>query len=532
VTIRLLVVCALACAAGLNAQNSAGELRDRARQAEKKGNVVEAYLLYAQAAAIDPKDRTAWGRSLALRTQAALKANVLPAGAMVDGDSEAGAEPLEALPEKDVQDAIELRPPVRLRPKDDKRSFNLQGDSRALWEQVGKAYGIDVIFDSDYQGITPIRFRMEHVDALEALGALEMATASFLVPVNERMALVARETNQKRQELEHTIAVSVPIPTPVTLPEAQELARSVQQLMDIQKFGIDSVRRIVVVKDRVSKVIPALAVLEQLLHHRPEVALEVEFLEVIENSALDYGLRLPTSFGLAWFGRLFNMQSTPSIPEGFTNLMSFGGGRTLFGLGVASAEVFASFSKGSTRTLIRTEVRSSDGQPATFHVGDKYPILTTGYFGPTGSTGGEVFTPPPAFNFEDLGVVLKITPKVHGWDEMSLDVEGEYKVLTGEALNGIPIIANRKFQSRARVRTGEWALLAGLVRTSEARAITGIAGLSQIPALGVLFRQNNHTKDSGQTLLVIKPRLLSAPLSEVEIRTLLTGTETRPRLGL
>jgi type II secretory pathway component GspD/PulD (secretin) len=296
--------------------------------------------------------------------------------------------------------------------------------------------------------------------------------------------------------------------------------------MDIQKFGIDSVRRIVVIKDRITRVIPALAVLRQLLHHRPEVRIEVEFVEVIENSALDYGLRLPTSFGVAWLGKLFNLPSVPTIPEGFTNFVTFGGGKTLFGIGVAGAEMFANFSKGSTRTLLTAELRSVDGQPAQFHVGDKYPILTTGYFGTT--TGrGEVHAPPPAFNFEDLGVVVKVTPKVHGWDEMSLEVDAEYKVLTGEALNGIPIIANRKFASRARVRSGEWAILAGLVRASEARVITGMAGLAQLPAIGALFRRNTTAKDSGHTLFIIKPRLLSPPLSEVITRPLWTGTETR-----
>jgi general secretion pathway protein D len=105
-------------------------------------------------------------------------------------------------------------------------------------------------------------------------------------------------------------------------------------------------------------------------------------------------------------------------------------------------------------------------------------------------------------------------------------------VLTGQALNGIPVIANRKLVSQARVRPGEYAVLAGLVRASEARVITGIAGLAQMPALGALFRRNSKTKESGETLFVIKPRLLSPPLSEVLTPPLWTGSETKPRLAL
>jgi Flp pilus assembly secretin CpaC len=453
----------------------------------------------------------------------------MPSGAQVNGNSSGDQPQLDPLSPEDIEETRQLRPPIRLDPNQEKREFTLSGDSRALWEQVSKAFGLEVIFDSDYQPVSNLRFRIGAVGAEEALRDLELATASFLVPVSERMILVARESQQKRQELEQTIAVSVPIPTPVTLQEAQEIARTVQQLMELQKFGIDSARRIVVMRDRITKVVPALAVLRQLLHHRPELEIEMEFLEVIQNSTLDYGLALPTSFPLTWLGNFLPFKTF--IPQGYTNFATFGGGASLFGIGISSAEAFARFSNAATRTLIRTELRTSDGQAAQFHMGDKYPVMTTGYFGPT-EEGQEVFRPPPVFNFEDLGVLIKVTPKVHGWGDITLDVDAEYKVLTGQALNGIPVIANRKLVSQARVRPGEYAVLAGLVRASEARVITGMAGLAQIPALGVLFRQNNKSKESGETLFVIKPRLLSPPLSEVLTPPLWTGSETKPRLAL
>ena len=71
-------------------------------------------------------------------------------------------------------------------------------------------------------------------------------------------------------------------------------------------------------------------------------------------------------------------------------------------------------------------------------------------------------------------------------------------------------------------------MVAGLVRTSQLKAISGLVGLSQIPYLGALFRQNTREQESGQTLLVLKPRLVRLPASAFLNRPIWTGTETKP----
>jgi type II secretory pathway component GspD/PulD (secretin) len=163
-----------------------------------------------------------------------------------------------------------------------------------------------------------------------------------------------------------------------------------------------------------------------------------------------------------------------------------------------------------------------DGQPATFHVGEKYPIMTSGYFGNT-SGSGTVYTPPPTINFEDLGLVIKLTPHVIGLDAVTLDLDAEFKLLGATSANGIPVVQNTQYQSKVEIATGEWAVLAGLMTAQEAKVITGLPLISRIPFL----RNTTITKDQGATLIVLKPHVTIAPPSETPAWRAWTGSETR-----
>lgn len=425
-----------------------------------------------------------------------------------------------------------LLPPTRLqiveKIRDTPHDFDLRGNSRRLWEEVAKSYGFEVVFDGDYQALDNLRFTMRGTRFTEAMAALEAATASFLVPVSGKMGLVARDTPQKRQELEQQMAVSAPLPEPVAVQEAQELARGVQQLMEVQKFSIDSAQRLAVLRGPASKVIPALVLFRQLLQPKADVVVDVDFVQVSETAERQIGLTLPISTVLSWLVK--PAVSGSNTATSVLNLGQLAWKNTFLSLAVGSADAIGQFSNREGRTLLRSQIRGTSGQPATIHVGDRYPVMTNGYFGTT--TGvGNVYTPPPTVNFEDLGLVLKLTPLVHDSRELSLAIEAEFKVLTGEALNGIPVISSRKFVTGCRLQNGEWAVVAGLIRASETRALTGVAGLSTLPVLGRLFRRVDTTKDKGEVLLILRPRIVTrAPIDGLaSVDRFWTGSEGRPR---
>ena len=525
----LRTICLFLCAVSIViADDSAYNLYKTGRILEKAGEYTRAFVYYSQAAALAPGNKVYRGRAEALQSRAL--ANPVIPDSTGDLDLDDGTEDSavgDTISDRDLREAREMLPPPRLNGKPGKQSFDLNDDPRKLFESIGKSFGIAVIFDLEYPAAAEkkIRYRVDDVTYSEALRILEIATNSFAVVRNPLLILVAKDVPQKRVELEQNVSLIVPLPETVSAQEVQELARSVQQAMEIQKFQVDNTRKLAIMRDRVSKVGPAQELFSQLLFHRPMVAIEVEMVSFNRNGTSNYGMNLQDKAALVDFGRIWN--SNPPTPA--ANTVTFGGGKTYTGVGITSADIFATMTKAWGQSLMKSELMSVDGQPATFHVGDRFPILTSGYYGTvTGNKGNGIsYTPPPSFQFEDLGVSIKVTPHVHGADEMSLDIEAEFKVLSGTALNNIPIISNRRFNSKVRIRNGEWAVMAGLAMQTDSASIGGPWGLSSIPLLGRLFRNNNRSVDENETMLVLKPRLLSLPASEQPVRQFYVGSESR-----
>jgi general secretion pathway protein D len=506
---------------------TAEQLFEQAQKAERSGQLVNAYVLYAEAAAANPNNLIYWQHAQALRPTASLMSVGQPKLLDVAPDlaSDLASDQIDPslfgrITDQDLEQTRKPLAPVRLKAVPGRNDFDFTGDSKSLWEQLAAALHLRIVFETQYQPTRSLRFQVTDVDYRDALRALEAATSSFLVPVSDQLIFVANDTAQKRTDFERTVAIVVPFTETISVQEIQEVATSVRGTLDIQKLMVDTQRHLILIRDRVAKVRLAQKLLEDLMRPRAQVAIEVEILTTDRSSSLNYGLSLPTAFPLVNFPMKSNLLNV--IPSGFTTFMGFGGGASLLGLGVTSASLFATVSKSNSSTVMQSEIVALDGQASTMHIGDKYPIMTNGYFGAATGTG-QVYTPPPTFNFEDLGLVLKVTPRVHGTEEVSLDISAEFKLLGAGSFNGIPVVSSRKYESKVTLTNGEWAVLAGLMTASESRTIGGIPLLSSIP----LLRNNSTNVDEGQTLIVLKPHLLVEPPTETPTWRAWVGTETR-----
>lgn len=528
---------ALLLAAVLGAQDmdgpSAWEVYQEGRAAEKAGHIAEAYLLYMQASAMDPQNRTYWLRGQTLESRALQEVKPTPIPPAPGGalaQAEAPPERFESPTPADWMEVRQLAPPAELTAPSGTSDFDLTGDYKKLFEQLAKAYGLDCIFDPDYLPGKEFRFRVKDVDFRLAMHALEMATDSFVIPLTPKLFMVAKDTAQKRTQLEPVEAVEIRLPETRSSQDFSALIAAVQQSMGLEKVSWDTQTNTVIIRDKVSKVVPAQALFEQLMHPSAQIMIEMQFLTVSRDDTITYGVDFPINFSItpltSWLG------NTPSFPSGIVGLLGFGAGKSLFGIGIMTPSMVAQMTKNTSQVLFDTQLRALDGQPASLHMGQRYPILTSGYFGTQGAANATTqpgtYIPTPSFSFEDLGLTLKVTPTVHDLDTVTLDIDAQYKVLAGTALNGIPVIGSQALKSQTSLRWGEWAMVAGLLDTSDTRTISGIPVLANIPLLGPLTSTHEHDRNDQEVLILLRPQLLSLPPTQYIRRAIDLGPDQRP----
>ena len=110
----------------------------------------------------------------------------------------------------------------------------------------------------------------------------------------------------------------------------------------------------------------------------------------------------------------------------------------------------------------------------------------------------------PASEYVDLGLKISATPRLHPGDEVTLRLQFEISALTGQDVNGIPIIGNRIIEQMVRLRENQTSVLAGMIQSSERRGILGWPGTA---TAGILGRRDTSEADT-ELLIAITPRQL------------------------
>jgi len=164
------------------------------------------------------------------------------------------------------------------------------------------------------------------------------------------------------------------------------------------------------------------------------------------------------------------------------------------------------------QSLTHIEVVSSpqlmvlNNQAATLQVGDRVPIVTQQAQQTTSDTAPII----NSIEYEDTGVILKVTPRVNRGGMVMMDISQEVSQVSDTSASPVPspTIQERKINSSVAVQDGETVVLGGLISDSRTRGKTGIPFLQSIPVLGNLFRDTSDNTTRTELMVLITPHVV------------------------
>jgi general secretion pathway protein D len=180
---------------------------------------------------------------------------------------------------------------------------------------------------------------------------------------------------------------------------------------------------------------------------------------------------------------------------------------------------------GDARLVASPNVRVLSGETGEVNIGEKISTTQSQLSLPTTGTTGTASASSllggvgqTSFSYEDVGVKIKVEPRVHHNGEITLKINSLVTTLKSGSTPGRPDLGKREIITSARLRDGETAIFGGLLKDEEQKSLQGIWGLADIPLIGRLTGNTRNSKAKTDVILTIRAVLVRKPvLTELDL---------------
>ncbi|MBN2206079.1 MAG: hypothetical protein JW742_01625 [Candidatus Aminicenantes bacterium] len=400
--------------------------------------------------------------------------------------------------------AVDLwEPPVKLAfgPGQLDLKFN-EAQLKDIFLALGKESGVNVVYDEQYKDV-PLTVDLSGRTHEEALKYLCMASRNFYRPVDARTVIIVPDNPMKRLQYEEN-AIKIFYLSNVVAQDVQNgLLAMLRSSYKTPNIIADKTLNSLTIRDT-----PAVIQLaEQLIRRwdkaKPEVWVDLEILEVSRTNLNKLGVELSAGYGTV----RYNEGEASAEETGWTKLRNFDPTASAnLDISVPSAVIHFLETNADTKIIAQPRLRGLAEEEMKFVVGQKVPVIKT-TFQPV-AAGGVSSQPLTNFDYQDVGIDIKVKPHVHAEKEVTLELELKITSLAGTGYADIPIINTREIKNTFRLKEGEANLLAGLLRDEERTSVRGIPYLSSIPILGRLFGSTQIQAEQTDVVLTITPHII------------------------
>lgn len=196
---------------------------------------------------------------------------------------------------------------------------------------------------------------------------------------------------------------------------------------------------------------------------------------------------------------------------------------------------------GTLRVLSSPKISVLNNQASVLKVVDNKVYFSITVTPGTAATATVAATSPTYstnINTVPIGFLMSVVPQISESSEVTLNLRPTISRITGYAIdpnpvlaqnnlvNRIPEVQTREMESVLRVRSGDIAILGGLMQDTRDNNSDEVPGLNRLPGLGDLFKYRNDSSRKSELVIFLRPTVLIDPSLEGDFKEFRSSVPT------
>jgi general secretion pathway protein D len=397
-----------------------------------------------------------------------------------------------------------------------------------IYRALGNAYGINILFDQAVKD-DRIAIELRDVTAQQALERVMQAANHFYKVLDEKTIIVVPDNPQARRDYEDLVIRTFYLSNG----DAEQVTNVIRTMLEARNVFPLKALNAITIRDTADKVRIAEKIIEANDKAKAEVVVAVELVQLDLNKIRDIGLSIsgPSSAAASPF-TIVDGKVVPFTGGTLADIARVIGSMSDIRDNVSFTIPQASYSLlktlGNSELLANPELRISEGEKATLHIGQQIPVPVSSFT--TISTGGtNPYQPSVSFNYRDIGIKVNMEPRVHHNREVTLkltvEVSNQGDPVSVEGFLPQPTFSTRTIESTIRLKDGETNFLAGLIQDTTINSSTKTPFLGDIPFLGRLFTRTREENRRTDLVLTMTPHIVRIPdITDDDLAPMWVGT--------
>jgi general secretion pathway protein D len=421
-------------------------------------------------------------------------------------------------------------------------TFSRDTPVKDIYRALGNAFGINILYDQAVKD-DRITIDLRDVTAQQALERVMQAANHFYKVLDEKTIIIVPDNPQARRDYEDLVIQTFYLSNG----DAEQVTNVVRTMTEARNIFPLKALNAITIRDTADKIRIAEKIIQANDKAKAEVVVSVELLQIDLSKIRDMGMAIsgfPDATGaISPSARIIPQNTLPGATGAFTGgtleniakvLGSANDLRRSLNFTIPAATYSLLKTLGNSELLAHPELRISEGEKATLHIGQRIPVPVTTVAQFTGlpNTGqpNQQINPygTTSFQYQDVGIKVAMEPRVHHNREVTLKLSVEVSNLgqpVSFAGQSQPTFATRTIESTIRLQDGETNFLAGLIQNSKTEGEEKTPFLGDVPLIGRLFTKERREENRTDLVLTMTPHIVRIPdITEEDVAPMWVGT--------